>query len=104
MGFSKFVAISLLATTLFAFAESHGDCSFKYSSYDGSQKKFNIILKDKMAAESHFKWLESCCDKSVNHIANVDCTDNFEENSVRDFSVEDAIYGYTAYFDPKFVE
>ena len=104
MGFSKFVAISLLATTLFAFAESHGDCSFKYSSYEGSQKKYNVILKDKMAAESHFKWLEKCCDKSVKHISKVDFSKHFKEDAVHDFSVEDALYGYTTYYHPKFVK
>src|SRR5205814_489107 len=104
MGFSKFIAITLLATALVASVESHGDCSFNYSSYHGSQKKFNVILKDRMAAESHFKWLTNCCNKSVRHIANIDLTDAFDENVARDFSVEDALYGYTAYFDSEFVE
>jgi hypothetical protein len=103
MGFSKFFAITLLATTFVALVESH-NCSFDYSSYDGSQKKFNVILKDRMAAESHFKWLTNCCDKSVKHISHVDYSKDFEENAAHDFSVEDSFYGYTAYFDPKFVE
>ena len=104
MGFSKFVVITLLATsTLVASIEPNEDCSFKYSSYEGSQKKYNVILKDKTAANSHFEWLKNCLNKSVNHILNVDYSKNFEENDVHDFSVEDALYGYSTYFDPNFV-
>lgn len=107
MGFSKFITLALLATVLVASVESHGhgDCSFDYSSYGGSQKKFNIILKkDSMTAKSHFKWLKNCCNKSVKHISHEDLSQDCEEDVARDFSVEDSLYGYTAYFDPKFVE
>src|SRR3954447_4894238 len=104
MGFSKFVVITLLATTLFASVEPHGDCNFNYSSYESSQKRYNVILKDRMAAKSHFKWLTNCCNKSVKHISHVDYSEDFEEDDARDFSVEDALYGYTTYFDPKFVK
>jgi len=104
MGFSKFVVITLLVTsTLVASIEPNEDCSFKYSSYEGSQKKYNVILKDKIAANSHFEWLKKCVNKSVNHILNVDFSKDFEENEVHDFSVEDALYGYSTYFDPNFV-
>src|SRR4051794_22712091 len=104
MGFSKFIVLTLLATSLIASVEPHGDCSFNYSSYDGSQKKYNVIIKNKMAAKSHFKWLTNCCNKSVKHVLDVDYSEDFDENAAHDFSVEDALYGYSSYFHPKFVK
>src|ERR1043165_7241760 len=107
MGFSKLVITTFLViilVTLVISVESYGDCSFNYVSYEGPQKKFNVILKDGTAVETQFKWLMNCCNKTINHISNVDFSKNFEENTVRDFSVEDALYGYTAYFDSEFVE
>ena len=104
MGFSKFIVFTLLITTLFALVQSHNDCSFDYSSYYGPQKKLNVILKDKKSAESHFKWLSRCCDKSVQHISKADCSKDIGEDTIRDFSVKDTFFGYTAYFNPNFVE
>ncbi|CAG8558544.1 15826_t:CDS:2 [Funneliformis mosseae] len=102
MGFSKFIVITLLAATLLTSVDSAENCP--KGNFKGSQKRFNVMFKDKKDAESHFKWLSECFDRNVKQTASVDFSKPIDKTDVVDFSVEDAFHGYSANFHPKFVE
>ncbi|CAI2191380.1 4256_t:CDS:2 [Funneliformis geosporum] len=102
MGFSKFIVIALLATTLLTSVESRDDCPNDI--FKGPQKRFNIILKDKVATKSHFKWLTNCYGRKIKHTSSVDFSKKLNKNDVLDFSVENVFHGYSADFHPEFVK
>ncbi|CAG8715014.1 10858_t:CDS:1 [Funneliformis caledonium] len=104
---SSFIKIFSIFVLAALSVSAQGDCPSIQAEDNNTEKKRFIVILDKEvknAVKDHYETLKGCYNTRVQNIINVDESDitEFDQNTIRDFSVDGSIQGYTSYFTPEF--
>jgi len=106
---SSFIKIFSIVVLVALSVSAQRDCPLVQADDNNTEKKRFIVIFDKEvknAAKDHYETLEECFKTRVQNIIKADesISTVFDQNTIRDFSVDGSIQGYTSYFTPEFAK
>ncbi|GBB96089.1 hypothetical protein RclHR1_02680023 [Rhizophagus clarus] len=105
---SSFIKIFSIVMLVALSISAQRECpSIQAEDNDTEKKRFIVILDKevKNVTEDHFEIMKECYKTNVQNIHSDESTSTvFDQSSIRDFSVDGSIQGYTSYFTPEFAK
>lgn len=105
---SSFIKIFSIVMLIALSISAQRECpSIQAEDNDTEKKRFIVILDNevKNAVENHYEIMKECYKTQVQDINSDEYTSTaFDQSSIRDFSVDGSIQGYTSYFTPEFAK
>uniref|UniRef100_A0A1D1XG99 Subtilisin-like protease 3 n=1 Tax=Anthurium amnicola TaxID=1678845 RepID=A0A1D1XG99_9ARAE len=105
---SSFIKIFSIVVLAALSISAQRECASVQAEDNNTEKKRFIVMLDKEVknvAKDHYEMMKKCYETRVQSIITDESTSTvFDQSTIRDFSVNGTMQGYTAYFTPEFAK